>query len=1229
MPVSPPASSPASRAHQMHSYYGGPISQSPVAQQVLLNRRQRQCPVLLESTVSVPRPLGVRFVENRHRSRDSLNLTVVHELQPSGELATSTPQLQLGMVLSRIGGDSVVGQQHAAVMDALQARPLRLTFVDSLHKVMRVVTDGDLRAAYEYAMSVRNAHGGGGGGGSASHSAAAATAALASSAARHQGKGLLGFEKRQDDTATVQRDLENELRLTPGDAELTLWLHEVEEMGTELRAATAQRLDISTAQRRPPPQLSAQPGRSESEIKQVVDTQMAKATVAADQKWMAERKAKTRKELTEVDELGSLVLNAGRRLELLRAFFAKHDPAREDATIKAQWETNGGKCSDTASAYALEEDNLSFSELLTRLAGEFGEDPLRYYQDEQRKRLRTTQLSAHRLERHSVAIREAEDAYVRSAVEAKAVDDAAAKMRERLAGTGNGPKPKVDREPHTVAVKFWSDEKPMGLSLEHWHSVARLGHRYVRITGIAPDSLADEIAELEKGMTIEAINDVAPRKMRDGGSDARSLDAIYQALRQRPVLVTFGFQIAEQAEEKALEDTRKTQAAVRDYAGVDDRTIAAKLRALGSRGSGVASNGGLVSFDELDVNGDGKVSRLEYLQVLEKKQSQVVVESVRDRDNARQQEERTVVARRQQEAREISHAVHELRKAALSEDMKLMQSTLADYEGFENPDVAVAWEALEVALIETDQRARRKVEEAKEREARALRLEQEAADRKRLAERQRRSPARERATAEITAHKIASRTNREDEREAAEAMLAEAKLEGRRRAGLAIAADPALRQVPSPRMSFSGAPPSPPHGSPEESDTELEQTAERSQGGFTHTIGRVGSGIAAVGTSGVRGPGAGSVLNGSERWALDGSLAESSVRGPPGTQRPLTSRMSQQSHRGQTQPPPLPTRSSIHGEQSSPLQLRPSSLSRSHVPTDRGQEAREQRTKNVRSAMKEGDAFEQMDRNGGLRRERRGRAGSSPGRSAGQSNQGIMSGSPGRSSTHAPVGRSFALSGAISNDEDDSSDGEGMTGVTKQRQRGPYSGGGHKLAKQGWRPTDQGSMGSTSAPAAAAAGIGAGDSSDGDSTPTAPPPPPSVPPPAPFAGGQPPPSLPSRDRRGGPADDSDDYSTEAETMRLNQRAFVRRSPSRDASRRRGGYSPSRDRDRYGHESHRRSPNRSSRNRSRSRGRDREMVVERDTAVIVMPGGSAPQQRNSGGQRERQGAELNYDSALSF
>eukprot|EP01046_Picozoa_sp_COSAG06_P094923 COSAG06_NODE_41061_length_395_cov_1.331081_1_plen_103_part_01 len=103
-------------------------------------------------------------------------------------------------------------------------------------------------------------------------------------------------------------------------------------------------------------------------------------------------------------------------------------------------------------------------------------------------------------------------------------------MRERLAGTGNGPKPKVDREPHTVAVKFWSDEKPMGLSLEHWHSVARLGHRYVRITGIAPDSLADEIAELEKGMTIEAINDLAPRKMRDGGSDARSLDAIYQAL---------------------------------------------------------------------------------------------------------------------------------------------------------------------------------------------------------------------------------------------------------------------------------------------------------------------------------------------------------------------------------------------------------------------------------------------------------------------------------------------------------------------------------------------------------------------------------------------------------------------------------------------------------------------------------------------------------------------------
>lgn len=1180
----------------------GAVGQSPVAQQVLLNRRQRHCPVLLECTIKLPEKLGARFVQSTHRSRESLNLTVVQELQPSGLLAVNAPQLQHGMVLSRIGGDSVVGQEHSAVMDALLVRPLLLTFVDSLHKVMRVVTDGDLRAAFDFAMSVRNAHSSGGGG--AAHSAAAATAALASSAQRRDGKVLSAFEKRQDDALTVRRDLTNELRMTPGDAELTLWLNEVEEICRELDAVARQPDPVVHSVRplRAPPQAAA-PKRSADEIRRMVDTQMAKATVTADRKWMEERKKKIRVELTEVDELGSLQLNAGRRLEILRVFFDKHDPARDDETVKALWETNGGKCSDAVSAYALEEDNLSFSDLLDRLAREFGEDPLKYYLDEQRKRLRLTQLSAHRLQRHAAAIQEAEDVYVKSAVEAKAVDEAVATMRQRLAGTGEGLAPRVEREPHTVTVKFWSDEKPMGLSLEYWHSVARLGHRYVRITGIASDSLADEIPELEKGMTIEAINDIAPHEMRDSGSHLRALDTIYQALRQRPVLVTFGFRIAEQAEEKGLQEMRMTQAAVRDYAGMDEKTIAAKLRAFCANGAN--GNGGLIAFDELDVNGDGQVSRLEYLQVLEKKRSQVAVESVRDRERAREREERTVAARRQEEAREVSHAVHELRKAALSEDVKLMQSTLADYEGFENQDVALAWEALEVALIETKLRSQRKDEEATERAHRLLQLEQEAGDRKRRAERQLGSPARERAAAEITAHTLASRAKREDEREAAQALLAEAKLEGRRRAAIAIAADPVLRQVPSPRMGFTSLPPSPPHGSAEGVST-TEMAAEGTKGGLTHRVGRIGSGIAPAAATNQASSRGQRVLNGSERWALSGSLAESYVHADidTGSSRSVASGVQNPGNQTQ-QPPPLPTRSAVRGDRSMPLQLRPSSLSHTHVPTDRGADSRKQRTQNLETAMKETDAFEQMDRSDGLRRERRGARTGSPGRAA----SGLRYGSPGRSTASGP-GRSYALSGAISNDDDDSSDGEPMPGITKRRPpEAPYR--GHKLAQQSWRPSGQGSS----------PGDARDHTSEGESTSTQPPPPPNMPPPpSVIARGPPPPSLPTRDRKQSMSDDSNDYSTEAEMTRLNQRAFVpsrrRRSPSRNAGWREEP-SPSRSTNRHTNADTGITSRHTSldRNRNANRGRERNSSVHQDRAVIVMPRSDTDQ--------------LNYDSALSF
>ena len=159
----------------MASLERGAVGRSLVAQQVLRNRRQRQCPVMLDCNIRVPEKLGARFAQSTHRSRESLNVTVVQELQSGGQLAINAPQLQHGMVLSRIGGNSVIGLEHDVVMDALLARPLQLTFVDSLHKVMTVVTEGDLRAAFDFAMSVRNAHGHGGGG--ASHAAAAASAA--------------------------------------------------------------------------------------------------------------------------------------------------------------------------------------------------------------------------------------------------------------------------------------------------------------------------------------------------------------------------------------------------------------------------------------------------------------------------------------------------------------------------------------------------------------------------------------------------------------------------------------------------------------------------------------------------------------------------------------------------------------------------------------------------------------------------------------------------------------------------------------------------------------------------------------------------------------------------------------------------------------------------------------------------------------------------------------------
>lgn len=1108
----------------MTAMLSGAMSQSRVAEQVLLDRRQRQCSVLISCTIRVPEPLGARFVQNTHRSRESLHLTVVQDLNPSGRLAIETPQLQLGMILSRIGDVSVIGREHNVVMDALQARPLQLTFVDSLHKVMRVVTGNDLRAAFDFAMSARHAHNSSGGG--ASYATTAALVALDPSVARHHDQIRHQFDKRRDDARAVRRDLQNELRMTPGDAELTLWLSEVEEMCRELDTVTAEPLPVSVARegylQSPPPRPAGKPARSQLELEKVSETRMAKTTIAADKKVTNERKSKIRKELIEKDDLGSLVLNAGRRLDILRHFFAKHDHTRPDAAIMALWEANGGKCSDPLATTAVQEESLFFSDLLDRLKRDFGEDPLKYYQDEQRKRLRTTLLSRERLEKHSAAIQEAEDVYVKSAAEAKAIDDAA----QRVRGIGETVAPQVDREPHTVTVKFWSDEKPMGLSLEYWRSVARPGHRYVRITGVAPDSLAEEIPEIEKGMTIEAINGVAPHDMRKADPKSRTLDTVYEALRQRPVLVIFGFRIAEQAEDQVSEDTRTIQAVVKGYVGDNEKSIAAKIRTLAADGT----NGGLVPFDELDVNGDGQVSRLEYLQVLEKKKSQVVVETLRERERAKEQEERTVAARRQQEAREVRNAVHELRKAASGDNVGLMQKTLSDYEGYENQDVAMAWAALEVALMEANRRARRKAEEAEEMTQRALRREQETDERKRLAEQQSVSPVRARVAADMTEHKLASRAKQEDEQDATRALLAEAKLEGRRRAAIAIASDPILRQVPSPRMVLSSGPPSPPGGRPSASIRKEE------------------------------------VLNGSERWALSGSLAESqmhSVSHPQDGQRPVASRSrgpTRQTH----QPPPLPTRTEVHGHESSLLAMRPSSLSHAHVPTDIG--------------------------------------------SLGHSAAGFRSGSPGRSGPNRPaVRRSPALIRATSNDDDDSTDDEDMPGITKSRQ---YRGGSRKVVQQGRNPFSQGAKPTP---------VVRDDTSDGESTPP-PPPPPNMPPP-PSARG-PPPSLPNRDRRSQLSDDSHEYSTEAEMTRLNQRAFVssrrRRSPARGSGGRRHDVDGARRND---------SP---VRDRHRSRGYEHRSLMERDAAVIVMPSSNSRHgPYGDRPRRDSGGTHNDYDSALSF
>jgi hypothetical protein len=208
-----------------------------------------QCAVICQADALVPAPLGVLFVETMHRhSRRSF--IVASEVQPDGQLGVSTPSLQPGMVLTRVGGESVLGASYSDVMQRLQQRPIRLTFADSLHKVMRHVTAGKACKAAAYARNVKAAAASGltslptsalmalpgGGGGHSGASLATRTG--------HQGGEELSaegvaaeFRARVEDAEQAVRDTEAALEEQRGagygkaaDAELQLWLHELQQV---------------------------------------------------------------------------------------------------------------------------------------------------------------------------------------------------------------------------------------------------------------------------------------------------------------------------------------------------------------------------------------------------------------------------------------------------------------------------------------------------------------------------------------------------------------------------------------------------------------------------------------------------------------------------------------------------------------------------------------------------------------------------------------------------------------------------------------------------------------------------------------------------------------------------------------------------------------------------------------------------------------------------------------
>lgn len=166
---------------------------------------------------------------------------------------------------------------------------------------------------------------------------------------------------------------------------------------------------------------------------------------------------------------------------------------------------------------------------------------------------------------------------VRTAPEAERAERAALKA-QREAGGGNAEiarKPTLRRSAHTLTARFWSDERPLGLTLELEASRHLASRRFVRIVSVAPNGLAAQLKEggmplLEAGMTLEAIEGEAACPDHGGGATAPRLEEIYAALRRRPLALTFGAGVQEQLEE---EEAAKTALVLRSVREAEERMV--------------------------------------------------------------------------------------------------------------------------------------------------------------------------------------------------------------------------------------------------------------------------------------------------------------------------------------------------------------------------------------------------------------------------------------------------------------------------------------------------------------------------------------------------------------------------------------------------------------------------------------------------------------------------------